>query len=625
MKICPTCNQLYHREVLLCPKDGSPLDFLREWQPGDLVSRRFRIIEKIGQGSMGPLFKAEVLGSSQRRALKALGAQLCDDQFIVEQFRRKFQVASTLRHPNVIQMDSLELSDDGRLFIMMEYASGVSLRVLVEESGRLPVAQVVDIAAQMCSALECAHRLRLVHRDIRPENVFLTVADDGRAVVKVAEFGMASLREVAAKRGRKIGGVTIVDGIPVAGTLEYMSPEQARGTPEDVLDGRSDLYSLAVVMFEALTGFVPIRAETPLSLLLRQLEMSGAEALYPIVTRALQSDREDRYSSASEMASALGEIAAFPSYEAPQREMQPGTGAQAQPALLLSETSRRLLAAPPGAETPAMAPELPAERPPDGTRDEGAMDAGPGRAEEEGPPTDEVLDELRRSWRQSELPSPGQRTKKSLFRLALAPALLVTVAFAAGVWLVSRRSEVPSPPPGASDYPSAVSPQEAPAPSPLVAPQADETTSSPPTPGPADAQQGGTTPGPESPTSEVPPTPRTPPREGPSALRGEAGARTSVVGSERRAPVRTKVSASRPRLSAVQQAELNDKLVIGRFLMERKDYRAAITVLEEALEIDPSSLEASAALQTARSAAKNPDTNVNSSVRTAPGGSEMKR
>ncbi len=622
MKICPTCNQLYHRELLICPKDGTPLDFLREWRSGDFVSGRFRIVEKIGHGSMGSVFKAEVLKSGETRALKVLAAQLCDDEFMVEDFRRKLQAASTLRHPNVVQMESLERSDNGRPFIVMEYVPGLSLRDLTRQGGPLPVSDIVDVAAQICSALECAHRLEFVHRDIRPENIYLTEAHDRPPVVKVAEFGMARLREAAAERGKQIGGVIVMDGSPVVGTLEYMSPEQARGAPENMLGGRSDLYSLGVLMFEALTGVLPISAENPERLLLRHIEMSSREPMFHVVMRALHPDPNERYQSASEMALALRAIAISLSDETALREMQPETKAQPRAAALLSQASRRPVAKVP--EMPASAPEWLAESSSSVGGDQRVPVARSPRGAAADARTDQVLDEIRRSWARSGSQIPGGPARRSSARFALLAAVLVSVALGLGSWLVYRKSDVPSPPPAdAVHHPSPETPQEAPPPGPVFAPGADE--ASPLEARPTATPQGDEPAKPQPPNLEPRPKARTSGREGPAVLRGESGGSAAVVDTARRVPAETKPRARAPQLSAAQQAEFKDKLLIGRFLMERKDYHAAAGIFEEALKIDPSSLEAKAALRLARSAAENPDIDPSPSDRSTPGGSDVKR
>lgn len=131
MKVCPTCKRLYGSALGVCPGDGGILAALQEWRPGDSVSQNFRIIEKIGHGSIGAVFKAKLLPQGDLRVLKPLAAHLADHEFLIEYLRHKIEAASTLRHLNMVQIESLEWAADGRPFIVMEHAPGLSLRELL--------------------------------------------------------------------------------------------------------------------------------------------------------------------------------------------------------------------------------------------------------------------------------------------------------------------------------------------------------------------------------------------------------------------------------------------------------------------------------------------------------------
>jgi len=309
MKVCPTCSCLYRPAIAVCPKDGSLLDPLREWRAGDSVSERFCILEKIGHGSMGPVFKARLLPHGGSRALKLLAGQLAGDEFLVKYFRRTIHEVSALQNHYVVHVESLERSADGRPFIVMEYAPGLSLRELIARGGYIPALDVLKIAGQICAALHSAHRLGIIHQNLNPDNVVIAEEHDGAPHVKVREFGMADLREAAAVRGSPVGDVVVMDHVAVVGTFEYMSPEQAAGTSSSLLDGRADLYSLGVMMFEALTGELPVHTDDPASVLHRMETTAEKELLCSTVMKALHKDRDYRYSSAAEMAVALSEVA----------------------------------------------------------------------------------------------------------------------------------------------------------------------------------------------------------------------------------------------------------------------------------------------------------------------------
>lgn len=254
MRVCPTCNRLYRSVVVVCPIDGHVLSPLQEWRPGDSASEKYMVIEKIGHGSMGAVFRAKVLPYGGTRVLKPLSAQLADDESLIESFRRAVQAASRLRHKHAVHIESFERSDDGRPFIVMEYSPGMSLRELMLGGSAMEAPYLKEVAAQVCAALEFGHGLGIIHRNLKPENLSIIEEHDGTPWVKVMEFGLAAAREAAAEREKQIGDVELTEFGPVVGLREYISPEQAAGTPSGMLDGRSDLYSLGVVMFEGLTG-----------------------------------------------------------------------------------------------------------------------------------------------------------------------------------------------------------------------------------------------------------------------------------------------------------------------------------------------------------------------------------
>ncbi len=208
-------------------------------------------------------------------------------------------------------VDDLDIAEDGLPFISMELVVGDTLKTLVQRAGPLPVSLVLDVTSHVCEALDAAHRLGLVHRDIKPENIVLVAQRDGPPVAKILDFGISRLREeVSGAKGLTQTGMVI-------GTPEYMSPEQALGKRGDEIDGRSDLYSLGVVMYRMLTGELPFKAETTVEMILQHLrtppvpphllkpELAIPEAVSAVVMKALEKDRDKRFSSGAEMAAAF--------------------------------------------------------------------------------------------------------------------------------------------------------------------------------------------------------------------------------------------------------------------------------------------------------------------------------
>jgi len=224
---------------------------------------------------MGAVFKALHLRFNELRALKVISAQLASDANFISRFEKEAVLTRKLQHPNAVRVDDIDEAEDGRPFIVMEYIEGHSLKEPIQTEGALSISRTCSIARQVASALAAAHRLGIVHRDIKPENIVLVTKDltpgavPHEEVAKVLDFGIAKIKEAGVAHA---GGRTLTETGVLIGSPPYMSPEQAMGLKGDQLDGRSDIYSLGIVMYQMLTGALPLKADTTMSMLMAQIQ-----------------------------------------------------------------------------------------------------------------------------------------------------------------------------------------------------------------------------------------------------------------------------------------------------------------------------------------------------------------
>ena len=265
---------------------------------------------------MGSVYRALHLRFGEIRALKVLSPQLAADALFARRFEQEAVLTRKLQHPNAVRVEDIDESEDGQPFIVMEYIQGRSLRELIDSEAPLDPARVCSLAIQIASALGAAHALGIVHRDIKPENI--AVHSEGAEKVKVLDFGIAKVKEDLASSV----SISLTQTGMAIGTPAYMSPEQALGKRGEELDGRSDIYSLGVVMYECLTGKKPIAGDTPMQVLIGQihsppipiLEVRGRLAIpsgiAALVMRCLEKDPALRPATAAELAAALEQCGA---------------------------------------------------------------------------------------------------------------------------------------------------------------------------------------------------------------------------------------------------------------------------------------------------------------------------
>ena len=306
MKSCPTCQSSYPDNYQVCPKDRTPLTSWGAWTDGTVVRGKYRILGSLGHGGMADVYKALHVTFGEVRALKVMSAEFLHDELFVKRFKQEAVACRRLRHPNAVQVDDIDEAEDGRPFIVMEYVEGRNLRDAIHDEAPMQVARVCRIARQVAAALDAAHRLGMVHRDVKPANILVLSTPEGEQA-KVLDFGIAKLRE--GRSTDATAGMTLTGPGMVVGTPPYMSPEQALGKRGDEIDGRSDLYSLGIVMYQMLAGELPFAADTTVAMLLAHIQSPPAplqgrpgltipEPITAVVMKCLEKKPEERPASA---------------------------------------------------------------------------------------------------------------------------------------------------------------------------------------------------------------------------------------------------------------------------------------------------------------------------------------
>ncbi|HUK24869.1 MAG TPA: tetratricopeptide repeat protein [Terriglobales bacterium] len=263
------------------------------FMPGRILAQRYQIIKVLGEGGMGAVYKAQDRELNRVVALKVIRPELARNPAIVERFKQELRLSHQVTHKNVIRIYDLGESN-GTKFITMEFIEGQDLRSLIYEKKKFPAAEAVDVMQQVCRALEAAHSVGVIHRDLKPQNI---IRDNAGRVV-VMDFGLA----------RTVGGDGMTQTGALVGTMEYMSPEQALGKE---LDQRSDLFALGLIFYELLTGKMPFQADSAIASLLKRTQeravpVSDHDAAIPgnlsgIVSKCLERDPAQRYQNAGEI------------------------------------------------------------------------------------------------------------------------------------------------------------------------------------------------------------------------------------------------------------------------------------------------------------------------------------
>ncbi len=252
-KVCRLCGGRYPDDFRVCPRDANPLENAPEGDDpflGKVLGETYEIARLVGEGGMGRVYEARHLRLKDRRfAVKVLHPELARQPDVVARFQREAESASSIAHPNVVDVFDVHKTADGVPYLVGEFLQGEELGDHIKRNGKLPVAQAVAVTRQVCKALAAAHARGIVHRDMKPENVFL-VSNDGALSVKVLDFGIS-----------KAGGeANLTRTGMIMGTPSYMAPEQAKG---DKVDLRADIYAIGALLYHALTGSRPFDSDDP--------------------------------------------------------------------------------------------------------------------------------------------------------------------------------------------------------------------------------------------------------------------------------------------------------------------------------------------------------------------------
>lgn len=313
MKYCDVCHSTYPPDFTTCPRDQAVLRSATELQPGMVIRNKYEIQERIGSGGMATVYRARHLVFNEPRAIKVVSSRLVEDESFLKRFRNEAVVTRKLQHPNAVRVEDMDTMEDGRPFIVMELVEGQSLRKIIEEQGPLAPARALEITRQVASALGAAHAIGIVHRDIKPDNIVI-MTHDGKDTVKVLDFGIAKLRDTG---GADTANYTATQTGMLIGTPQYISPEQASGKSGEQLDGRSDIYSLGIVLYQMLTGRLPFESDTPMGIVMQHMQTPPPlpETVRPdvklgapttqLLLKCLEKDPAKRFQMAQELVASI--------------------------------------------------------------------------------------------------------------------------------------------------------------------------------------------------------------------------------------------------------------------------------------------------------------------------------
>ena len=321
-KRCPACEQMFSGEARFCPFDGDTLVETIDYNPsadpliGKTIDGRYEVVDVIGEGGMGTVYEVRHVTLGRRFALKVLRRDIADAEHTAR-FLQEAKAAAAIGHPNIVAVSDfgeVRLGGPGSAavpYFVMEFLTGISLAALLRVEKTLPAQRAAGILLQCASGLAAAHAAGVIHRDLKPDNVFLTPTAE-KEFVKLLDFGVAKM----------VGQGRLTRAGMVFGTPHYMSPEQASGQS---VDHRADVYALGVILYECFVGHVPFEADTYMGVLTKHMfatpqpidqavpDASLLGALGPIAMRCLAKSPADRYANMIEVAAAIEKAMSEPS------------------------------------------------------------------------------------------------------------------------------------------------------------------------------------------------------------------------------------------------------------------------------------------------------------------------
>jgi len=300
VKRCPACKREFPATEIVCAYDHTILMTVTVDQLlGTTLADKYLVMSEIGRGGMSIVYKGKHTLMDRIVAIKMLQSQLVADPTSTKRFQQEAQAVSCLAHPNVIGVFDFGIAPTGQPYLVMDFLVGESLADIIKRDNHVPEKRAIGLFMQACDALEHAHKKGVIHRDLKSSNIMIVDAEGKPDTIKVVDFGIAKLMPSSGKQAQNLTQTGEIFGSPI-----YMSPEQCLGQP---LDARSDIYSMGVLMYEALTGYPPLMGHTivdtmqmhvgtkPVSFVEMRPDLTFTQDLEDVVFKALQKNPDDRF------------------------------------------------------------------------------------------------------------------------------------------------------------------------------------------------------------------------------------------------------------------------------------------------------------------------------------------